>query len=537
MQIDRIRLSNFKSISELDLNFQEMNGLWEISGAVGVGKTTIGEAIIYGLFGSVRGKTNESLISWGKKHALVETWVYCKNTRLYIRREINTYGQSPLTATADGEEIIASDKRSIQGILENEWYDIPRQTLELLCVISFNNFKSLSTLNTQESRDFLNSTISFDKLTSYEEWCKEQIKDINIRVSQIESDKRAAQASIDTIDRLLPEIPTYVSLDAINQLIEKKEKEFKDVREANRKELKRLNSIADGSVAEHRVVVSKMKEMKKSIKQLSGATCPLCGQPIDEKHKEHLQQELSTLEKDEIRLNEISEKDCKAVLDFQGKMGEQEGKLDDYITSLNAEKFKTKQYVEIIKRHKTEKERHNQTIKESNKTLDELRRNIQEYQEMIDFIRDTVRPTIISSIIPSINTHIDNYLKLAHQNYIINYDENFKCMMKNPYGEMMPISSLSTGQKKVIDMIIILAFIKTFITQIDFNLYFLDELIGNIDADLRDTMCGLLRDTLDDRDVMFLISHSPINPQYLDGVIKVIMHAGVSEYSIINMVK
>jgi DNA repair exonuclease SbcCD ATPase subunit len=335
----------------------------------------------------------------------------------------------------------------------------------------------------------------------------------------------------------LPEIPTYVSLDAINQLIEKKEKEFKDVREANRKELRRLNGIADGSVAEHRVAVSKMKEMKKSIKQLSGATCPLCGQPINEKHKEHLQQELAVLEKDEIRLNEISEKDCKAVLDFQGEMGEQEGKLDDYLTSLNAEKFKTKQYVEIIKRHKTEKERHNQTIKESNKMLDELRRNIQEYQEMIDFIRDTVRPTIISSIIPSINAHIDNYLKLAHQNYIINYDENFKCMMKNPYGEMMPISSLSTGQKKVIDMIIILAFIKTFITQIDFNLYFLDELIGNIDADLRDTMCGLLRDTLDDRDVMFLISHSPINPQYLDGVIKVVMHAGVSEYSIINMVK
>ena len=89
MQIDRIKLTNFKSIHELDLNFQEMNGLWEISGVVGSGKTTIGEAIIYGLFGSVRGKTNESLISWGKKHALVEAWVYCKNTHIYIRREIN----------------------------------------------------------------------------------------------------------------------------------------------------------------------------------------------------------------------------------------------------------------------------------------------------------------------------------------------------------------------------------------------------------------------------------------------------------------
>ena len=105
-------------------------------------------------------------------------------------------------------------------------------------------------------------------------------------------------------------------------------------------------------------------------------------------------------------------------------------------------------------------------------------------------------------------------------------------MMKNPYGEMMPISSLSTGQKKVIDMIIILAFIKTFITQIDFNIYFLDELIGNIDADLRDTMCALLRDSLDKRDVMFLISHSPINQEYLDGIIKVSRATGISTYEI-----
>lgn len=532
MQIDRIRLSNFKSINELDFNFQEMNGLWEISGVVGAGKTTIGEAIIFGLFGSIRGKTNESLISWGKKHALVEAWVYCKNTHLYIRREINAYGQSPLTATADGEEILASDKRSIQGILEKEWYDVPRQTLELLCVISFNNFKSLSTLNTQESRDFLNSTISFDKLTSYENWCKEQIKDINMMISKLEGDKQAAQASLDTIDRLLPEIPTYVSLDELDGIIKNKYIEFKETREANRKELKRLRTIADASAAAHKLASSKVVAMKKSIKQLSGVSCPLCGQPIDENHKELLRKELSVLENDEARLNEISEKDCRIMLDYEGNMGEQEEKMDNNISSLNAEKIKTKQYLETLKRHKTEKERHHKTIADTDKKLEELKHNIQDYQEMIDFIRDTVRPTIISSIIPSINTHIDHYLKLAHQNYIIQYDENFKCMMKNPYGELIPISSLSTGQKKVIDMIIILAFIKTFITQIDFNIYFLDELIGNIDADLRDTMCGLLRDTLDNRDVMFLISHSPINQQYLDGVIKVTMHTGISNYDI-----
>ena len=64
MQIDRIKITNFKSIPEFDLNFHEMTGLWEISGVVGAGKTTIGEAILFALFGTVRGKNNDELIHY-----------------------------------------------------------------------------------------------------------------------------------------------------------------------------------------------------------------------------------------------------------------------------------------------------------------------------------------------------------------------------------------------------------------------------------------------------------------------------------------
>ncbi len=537
MQIDRIKLTNFKSIQEIDLNFQEMNGLWEISGVVGAGKTTIGEAIIYGLFGSVRGKTNESLISWGKKHALVETWIYCKNTHLYIRREINAYGQSPLIATADGEEILASDKRSIQGILEKEWYDIPRQTLELLCVISFNNFKSMSTLNTQESRDFLNSTISFDKLTTYEDWCKDKIRDITEQYNLIKSRKSGAETALETLNNIAPAVPKYTDQKVIDKEVLDTGDALRKLIEKHREERKQYQNAANESVAEHKVVVKKINDLKKSIKQLSGATCPLCGQVIDDKHKSLLHHEFEMLEAEEQRLNTIAQTKCKEANDFDQEMGVLQEKLDNKLIHLQHEQYITKQYINALKKHDNESERLNKIIHDSTKELDDLQNDISGYQDMITFIKDTVRPTIISSIIPSINNHIDYYMKAAHQNYIIKYDENFKCLMKNPYGDMIPIYSLSTGQKKVIDMIIILAFIKTFITQINFNIYFLDELIGNIDADLRDTMCGLLRDSLDETDVMFLISHSPINQEYLDGFIKVTRSGGISQYEIMNIQK
>ena len=537
MQVDRIRLSNFKSIPELDLNFQEMNGLWEINGVVGAGKTSIGEAILYALFGSVRGKTNESLIMWGKKHALVEAWLYCRNTHIYIRREINAYGQSPLTATAEGEEIIGSDKRSIQGILETEWYDVSRQTLELLCVISFNNFKSLSTLNTQESRDFLNSTISFDKLTWYEDWCKEQIRGINDEIQKEKNNLIVYETTQAAIVRSNPEKPKYDTVERVDGLIAENKEKLTTIRAENTKKRKFLRELCDKASSEYKLTGTKIKDVKVTLKKLNGAVCPLCGQPVDENHRHQLELELTNLEARYREQEEAYNKESKRLLDFDLLASQAEEPIVEYEKELLVDRAKVEEYRKSMEQGRRIMLEMQEKRVVSDKRIEQLEQDLTGYQDMIVYLKETVRPTIISSIIPNINTYIDQYMKLAHQNYVVRYDDNFKCMMKNPYGDMIPISSLSTGQKKVIDMIIILAFIKTFITQIDFNIYFLDELIGNIDADLRDTMCGLLRNTLEERDVMFLISHSPINQQYLDGAISVVRQAGTSQYNIMQINK
>ena len=54
MVIKELHVSNFKSISELTLDFEEIQGFWEIHGNVGAGKTAVGEAILFGLFGSLK---------------------------------------------------------------------------------------------------------------------------------------------------------------------------------------------------------------------------------------------------------------------------------------------------------------------------------------------------------------------------------------------------------------------------------------------------------------------------------------------------
>ena len=70
MKIKNITIRNFRSIyGELFLDFNDLKGLIKLSGVIGSGKTTIGEAILYGLFGKVKEHKNPSLASWHVKNS------------------------------------------------------------------------------------------------------------------------------------------------------------------------------------------------------------------------------------------------------------------------------------------------------------------------------------------------------------------------------------------------------------------------------------------------------------------------------------
>ena len=115
MNIQKIKIENFKSFYEqYELDFEQIKGLWKISGSVGSGKTTIGEAILFGLFGTISGKNIGDLVSWGRKNATVEIWCKSNGRNIYIKRIIYAAGSSTIYAEIDGEELIFTNKRKIQ---------------------------------------------------------------------------------------------------------------------------------------------------------------------------------------------------------------------------------------------------------------------------------------------------------------------------------------------------------------------------------------------------------------------------------------
>ena len=67
----------------------------------------------------------------------------------------------PLQVKVNGKLVGASNKRDTQQILEEELYDVPRLAIERMCIISFNQFNSIASMNPGQTKEFLDNVFGF----------------------------------------------------------------------------------------------------------------------------------------------------------------------------------------------------------------------------------------------------------------------------------------------------------------------------------------------------------------------------------------
>lgn len=520
MKIQKIKIEGFKSIYDpMELDFREVNGFWKLSGSVGAGKTSIGEAIIYGLFGSVNGKNNGDLISWGRKKGLIEVWCVSKGRNIYIRRELKSYGQSPIYVEVDGEELIFTNKRDAQSQLEQEYYDTSRVTIELLCIISFNNFKSLSTLNTGDTKKFLDQVLGFYTLTEYSEQCKllksnnlANIRQVNITIGQLESQVQKLE-ELSNMELIAGDIGN--TKETISTLVSKMNDIQTELRGWVNEKTKSKNELLKKQAS----VLTLGKNKKKEIDFIEKGTCPTCGAPIDQS-----QLEIKKKEKDLLleQYNEIGEK--VKVLDGEitnYSNGVQIGQIDPLNEEISRYKKLLTRLEEQAKRlnvNRTEIDALNIKIDTLQNELTVYQAEDAEWQQLYDILAVQIRSKILNSFIPALNKNILHYSQRLHLPYIVQFDSNFKCNISLcGMDQIIPVSSLSTGQLKTVDMVIILGVLGTVIGSNGINILFLDELFSNLDAGLRNEMCQLLRESLKPDSTIFIISHTDLEDKYFDG--------------------
>ena len=538
MYINKIKISNFKSIYDpLELDFTLNNGFWKISGAVGAGKTTIGEAIIFGLFGSINGKNNKDLISWGEKHCLIEVWCESKGKQLYIYRENNSYGQSTLNVYADGEEIIFTNKRDAQQQLETEYFDVSRATMELLCIISFNNFKSIATLGEKDTRKFIDQVLGFSKLTELIEYCKEFKKENYKDILSTQTNIARIEAQIEKIKYLSNEERISGNINEINSQIKLHENQIDSIKSSFGDIIKDLQKSLDKLNQQLTTIVILGKQKAKEISFIEKGICPTCGAPIDQSQLDIKKQEREILLQQHSQINaQIGSLSSQ----ISTKTDEMNKSIDEIKTLIRTQKNQLIRLEEQEKRlsiNLGEIEVLEKELVKVGELLTQYTKEDKEWEQLFLILSNDVRSNILSSFLPIFNENIKKYSAKLRLPYEINFDSKFKCLISvMGCADPIPISSLSTGQLKIVDMVVILGLLGTIVGSSSTNIMFLDELFSNLDISLRNDMCILLKNSIKPGNTIFIISHQDIPEELLDGEIsiKLIIHEKFHKKSLIT---
>lgn len=524
MFIKNIKITNFKSLyGEHYFDFEKLDGLVKLSGVIGTGKTSLAEAIIWGLFGTVKGQNNGHLISWNTKSCQVELNIISKNKEIYIKRN----SHEPLLISSNGRTVAASNKRDTQQILEEEIFDIPKLAINKMCIISFNNFGSLAAMTPAETKQFLDQIFGFRLFTDFnEEIVIERKTKINEGIK--------LQAIFDENEKQI----NYLHQKKLNQ-----QKELKQSIDVDAIQKERNLLIEDGKLIKQQLIeteseykqkdneiFAKMnecatlgKQEKNYINTFKSGKCPTCGNLIDEnvlkEHKEKMLEYANKYTEYENQRKNIKLIYEPKIIECNNQISEIKKKISEIDTELttykNSLQLINENYDQLIDEY-TEK---SFNLK---KRIDEIDNEVGEWNEMNELFTKTLRYNLLETLIPHVNKSIQYFINKMEQQFTIKYDQEFKPhIFVDSFEKEIAYSNLSTGQKKSLDMAIIFGILQNIIASVDFNIIFLDELFSNLDSDSRNIMLSLLQETLGKDKSIFIVNHAEMNDDYFDHKIRV----------------
>ena len=157
------------------------------------------------------------------------------------------------------------------------------------------------------------------------------------------------------------------------------------------------------------------------------------------------------------------------------------------------------------------------------------------FMEIVENIlgEDGVKNLAVKTILPGLNTNIAAMAQTMHLPFHIRFDEKFNCII-NHLGEDINPMTLSTGERKKADFIVIVAIIK--ILKLRFpqlNLLFLDELLSSVDHDGVYNILKILNQVIKEHKInTFVINHSVLPHEIFDKKIQIYRENGFSKFTI-----
>ena len=508
IELKNVRFKNFLATGnrfvEVKLNKEPM---MLIVGKNGAGKSTLIDALTFSLFGKPFKKINKSQLmnTVNEKDLMVEVEFSVGNVEWKVRR-----GMKPAVFEIyHNGKVINQDAKSTdyQKYLEEKVLKLNFKSFTQIVVLGSASFVPFMQLTANDRRVIIEDILDIGIFSIMKNLVKDRSNSLKEELLDLEFKLKLLQEKIILEKKYIEELKSnsekkqksdLEKIKETEKLIIKLNDEIEDHKDMV---LSLINSIIDKSsiLKKNKELDSYKLQINKNLKKLNkentffedNENCPTCEQDIDEKFKNN---KLKQILKDINEMNTGLDKLNKEVDKVDERIGEimvcnetiqkEENKIslknsdiqahNSFITKLNEELQESQEIVDSTKMKLYESEL--QEYKDERLQYVEQRR----YYEILNTILNDkgIKTRVIRKYLPVINNYVNKYLK--DMDFFVNFqlDENFNETIKSRHRDDFSYYSFSEGEKKRIDISLLLTWrdIAAMRNSVNVNLLILDEI-------------------------------------------------------------
>ena len=542
---EKVRWKNFLStgnvFTEVALN-KSNNTL--IIGQNGAGKSTILDALCFGLFGKPFRKINKPqlLNSINNKDALVEIEFKIGQKQYKVVRGIkpNTF-EIYCNNVLLNQDAAAKD---YQEVLENQILKLNYKSFTQVVILGSASFVPFMQLSAADRRTIIEDLLDIQIFSSMNSVVKEKLSEIKEETNKV---KYAISLNKEKIQLQLQNIEDSKKLNdeeiAKKQTeIETSNKQIENINESIRLITKHVNELTN-KVGDKK---EKLEKKSKNLFQIKGKIetniqrnakdiefyennhdCPTCKQAITEEWKNSQVSEKSEkIESQEKGLGEVEEElkkvtgDLKTISDIVNHINEHNNEITKHnatISAINVYIAKLNREINELSNKKNSSEGDNLKLRDLKTDLHMLNESHEELVELKHYnefasslLKDTgIKTKIIKQYLPIMNKLINKYLTAMDFFVNFNINENFEETIKSRHRDEFSYANFSEGEKMRIDLALLFTWrqIAKLKNSTNTNLLILDEVFdSSLDTVGTEEFLKLIHEMGSDTNI-FVISH------------------------------
>ncbi len=532
-------LSSGNYYTKIDLD-KEISTL--ILGANGSGKSTMLDALCFGLFGKPFRNINKPqlLNSINQKNAMVEVEFDTGNKSYRVVR-----GMKPnIFEIYCNGKLMNQDAavRDYQDTFEKVILKLNYKSFTQIVILGSASFTPFMQLSAADRRSIIEDLLDIRIFSTMNSLLKERYQKLKNELTNVKYKSDSIEERIEVHQQYINDIKKD-NKEKVKNLQEQitNEQEQIDTRLEELKCLQKKYDTVSEEVQEAASVSNKIKKLEDVQKDLKRTKkkidsdisfyedndeCPTCKQGIEDDFKNDILTERSDKKSkvDEgLRELKLKHATMKKKMEFINESMERMNKLKIRISSLENENNASTKYIGSLEEEISRSSLSKTNIKEQQAKLKELEQELVENEDRVKamleekhnqeiaahLLKDTgIKTRIIKQYIPIINKLVNKYL--ASMDFFVNFnlDESFKETIKSRHRDDFSYASFSEGEKQRIDMALMLTWrtIAKLKNSASTNILILDEVFdSSLDNNGTEDLMKLLN--MLEATNLFVISH------------------------------